>query len=810
MGATPRCLHCGRKISLLRKFSDAEFCCAEHRRAYQDSQSQLALDRLLEAQHRVELADARAAVPPDAAFKCATAAPPLLEPYGTGFLQQPVEAIPGSRPAFAPDGRYSPLPPGPSCPHLKLQIGTHPFHAPATAPSRPVVASAVEGLRGIRPVCGSPVVCFPATRNSGSSLRVQHSCAPKPATLKRLIAPPIAAGVASRWAARWQSRSAGANRPGVGLHPCRRGIALREAKLIHRSALLATSERLRIRPAKPCSPSQPLLPVHPMRLLARRLPIRPAIRLRPAPVCGASRSNGFVWAESSPAAGRHVPPHPAPPRHVAPALRGFAPPTSMPAAALEPETRFVSSRLVVQTVSSLPRGDDLLRQCQPGCRQAVPVPPETPVHAPPSNGFVLSEPVFRSRVGLPAHASPASRCQLSLCGPERVGSHATAQAAGQIRFVLSFLPPADGGKSVQSRPGFNAGLALRPVQSIGSRGLIRNRPDRPLPVGSVRKLDRNAPRREFRDGAPGRWESVVKRRAWLPASGLRAERPAGEAPGGLSPVPRAAGRKRGWRGPAWPVGRRTGGMAAAAAIVVTAVIYSSNHPPPKKGGVALDGRVALAQPAATLLAGLHRRLMDRAAVRLFDDFRSGLGAWQGEEGWAKSWKYGASGFLEPGQLALFSPTLGMSDYTFSFLAQIDRRSLNWVFRARDEGNHYVMRIVITKPGPLPSASIVRYAVIEGRQERPTTLPLPIAIRNDTLYQIRMEVRGDTFTTYLQGQVVDSFSDGRLGIGGIGLFSPNGDRALVRWIAIQHQYDLLGRFCAVIAPPTVRAEGRSGH
>jgi hypothetical protein len=200
-------------------------------------------------------------------------------------------------------------------------------------------------------------------------------------------------------------------------------------------------------------------------------------------------------------------------------------------------------------------------------------------------------------------------------------------------------------------------------------------------------------------------------------------------------------------------------------------------------------------------------LLSRAAVRLFDDFRGGLGAWQGREGWAKTWKYSDSSFLEPGDLAIYTPTLDMRDYTMEFLGQIERRSLNWVFRAKDTENYYAIRIVITKGGPLPAASVVRYRVVGGKESGLVTLPLPISIRPDTVYRVRMDVRGRQFTTYVQGQVVDTFEDDRLTEGGVGFWSPKGDRSLLRWVEVMHQYDYLGRLCALLAPYPLQPGGQ---
>lgn len=45
-----RCLHCGRKLSFLRKLSDGKFCSDAHCEAHRRSQDELALARLVESQ----------------------------------------------------------------------------------------------------------------------------------------------------------------------------------------------------------------------------------------------------------------------------------------------------------------------------------------------------------------------------------------------------------------------------------------------------------------------------------------------------------------------------------------------------------------------------------------------------------------------------------------------------------------------------------------------------------------------------------------------------------------------------------------
>ena len=200
-------------------------------------------------------------------------------------------------------------------------------------------------------------------------------------------------------------------------------------------------------------------------------------------------------------------------------------------------------------------------------------------------------------------------------------------------------------------------------------------------------------------------------------------------------------------------------------------------------------------------------ISNRAAIAYADDFRSGLDAWQSRSNLTTSWSYDAAGFVRPGPLALFKPSLDLADYRVEFLGEIDQRAMGWVFRAEDLKNYYAMKLVVVKPGPLPLVDLVRYAVIDGKEGPQIHKPLPMTVRADMLYRVMVDVRGADFTVMAQGQVVDFWTDHRLQHGGVGFFSNRGERARLRWVEVSHQYDALGRVCAYLAP--FGMEGRNG-
>jgi hypothetical protein len=251
---------------------------------------------------------------------------------------------------------------------------------------------------------------------------------------------------------------------------------------------------------------------------------------------------------------------------------------------------------------------------------------------------------------------------------------------------------------------------------------------------------------------------------------------------------------------------------ALPAVLVAALVSAVGWIPSRTAGPAQQAEPARSSQVRSVVeaswTSLQRNIGSRAAVNLQDDFRSGLGEWEGPGNWGKGWEYDPAGFVLTGPLALFRPSLELTDYRFEFLGQIDKKSLNWVFRAADYNNYYAMKIVLIKSGPLPKAAVVHYAVIGGKPERAVQTVLPMEVRGDTFFRVRMNVRGANFTVTVQDQLVDFWSDDRLTQGGVGFFSEKGERARLRWVEVSHQYDTLGRLCALLAPFQIQSANGS--
>jgi hypothetical protein len=195
-----------------------------------------------------------------------------------------------------------------------------------------------------------------------------------------------------------------------------------------------------------------------------------------------------------------------------------------------------------------------------------------------------------------------------------------------------------------------------------------------------------------------------------------------------------------------------------------------------------------------------RQWMAAHAVRDFgDDFRGGLDQWKGgPASGPKGWSYSRDGFVHPGQMALFRPSVPLSDYRFEFMAQIENKSVDWVVRAQDPKNYYAVKFTVLEPGPRPLVAMVRYPVIGGNTGSRVLTPLRMMVHANTPYRVTMDVKGNKYRTFIEDQEADFWTDDRLKTGGVGFFSEAGERARVYWVKLESHGDLLGRICGMLS------------
>jgi hypothetical protein len=184
-------------------------------------------------------------------------------------------------------------------------------------------------------------------------------------------------------------------------------------------------------------------------------------------------------------------------------------------------------------------------------------------------------------------------------------------------------------------------------------------------------------------------------------------------------------------------------------------------------------------------------LESKGSGTLRDDFRAGITNWEGFKSASSDWSM-ESGVVHPTSLRVWKPSTSLSNYEMEFMGQIERKSIDWAFRASDVRNYYATKLIITKPGPLPNAGLVRFIVLDGRERERVELPLPLTLERGVDYRVQVSVRGGRFLTSVNGQLVSSWMDNRLTRGGVGFFSEDGESALLKWVSVSERDSFLGR------------------
>ena len=96
-----------------------------------------------------------------------------------------------------------------------------------------------------------------------------------------------------------------------------------------------------------------------------------------------------------------------------------------------------------------------------------------------------------------------------------------------------------------------------------------------------------------------------------------------------------------------------------------------------------------------------------------------------------------------------------------------------------------MKLTMVSTGVSPKVGLFKYIVVKGRQTQVGRVPIDIDVRNDTVFKVRVDVRGPKFSTYVQGQPVDVWTDDQLKSGGVGFLNERGERGRIKSVSIRY-------------------------
>lgn len=130
------------------------------------------------------------------------------------------------------------------------------------------------------------------------------------------------------------------------------------------------------------------------------------------------------------------------------------------------------------------------------------------------------------------------------------------------------------------------------------------------------------------------------------------------------------------------------------------------------------------------------------------------------------------------QLLLYRPALNTKDSRLEFAWTVASGDVGLVFRAKDLGNYYAVRLKLLKPGPTPTLA-AEFSSVYQFVERPHTEKVLVFSKNDPVLLVRLDIFGPQFTLYLQDNATEFWTDARMTSGAFGFFEEFNKPAEVR-------------------------------
>lgn len=151
---------------------------------------------------------------------------------------------------------------------------------------------------------------------------------------------------------------------------------------------------------------------------------------------------------------------------------------------------------------------------------------------------------------------------------------------------------------------------------------------------------------------------------------------------------------------------------------------------------------------------------------------------EGGDWWRQSAVGGDPGVKLARQLVLYRPALTAKDSRLEFAWTVASGDVGLVFRAKDLGNYYAVRLKLLQAGPTPTLSAEFFSVYQF-VESPHTEKVLVFSKNDPVLLVRMDIFGPSFTLYLQDNATEFWTDARMTSGALGFFEEGNKSAEVR-------------------------------
>jgi hypothetical protein len=167
---------------------------------------------------------------------------------------------------------------------------------------------------------------------------------------------------------------------------------------------------------------------------------------------------------------------------------------------------------------------------------------------------------------------------------------------------------------------------------------------------------------------------------------------------------------------------------------------------------------------------------EMVAVHFEEHFENGWDNWVGG---VEDWKVDVAG-VRTGSMALFMPTLDLTDYELEFLGRIDTKTLNWVIRAAGLDQHLQCTLTLIEGNQLQFS---RTVVKGGKEDSPVVSQIHVPGKKRSTITINTTVNGENFKVSVDGNIIDEWTERRLPSGGVGFMASAEDRARLYWVKV---------------------------
>ena len=157
----------------------------------------------------------------------------------------------------------------------------------------------------------------------------------------------------------------------------------------------------------------------------------------------------------------------------------------------------------------------------------------------------------------------------------------------------------------------------------------------------------------------------------------------------------------------------------------------------------------------------------------------------GVESWQTEPAADMAGAARRRVINLYKPARTRADYIVEFSGQIEQRAMGWVFRMKDARNYYCLKLEKRGNGPAGTVQLVKFAVVNGEEQPHRLVELREPLRAGQSFQIRLDVKGQNFSTQVNGRPVDDWIDSHLASGTVWFSNESGQRAVISNVKVSY-------------------------